>query len=474
MNRLFKHTIIYGLATVMPRVLNLVLTPLHTSARTLTQAQYGVYQGLFAYMILGNVLLTYGMETAFFRFMHTNQAPARVSATCLTSLTLTSVTFLVLGLLISPSLAVWLDYPPAYIRYAVWILALDALVAIPFAWYRNEGKSLHYSLIKVGNVTINLGLNLLFLLYFPFLESRGYRLPQGAFIQDKTQYIFIANLIASLLTFLYMLPLYRKIGFLWDVGLWKRLFRYAFPVLIAGIAFSINEAFDRVFIRMLYPENEADSVVGLYAGCYKMGVFMTLFITAYKLGVEPFFFSKAGDKNAPATYAKITEYFALFAGGILLFVCVYIDQLKWLLIPNRAYWEGLKIVPFVLLANLCLGLYHSISVWYKVTDRTAWGAFISVLGGGITVVANLTLIPLWGYMGAAVATFLAYGGMMVISWRIGQKKYPVPYRLKRILGFLGLATLLSLLYFYVFDRNVLLGTTFFFIYISLAVRKVKN
>ena len=145
-----------------------------------------------------------------------------------------------------------------------------------------------------------------------------------------------------------------------------------------------------------------------------------------------------------------------------------------MLIPNRAYWEGLKIVPFVLLANLCLGLYHSISVWYKVTDRTAWGAFISVLGGGITVVANLTLIPLWGYMGAAVATFLAYGGMMVISWGIGQKKYPVPYRLKRILGFLGLATLLSLLYFYVFDRNVLLGTTFFFIYISLAVRKVKN
>ena len=153
---------------------------------------------------------------------------------------------------------------------------------------------------------------------------------------------------------------------------------------------------------------------------------MTLFITAYKLGVEPFFFSNAADKNAPQTYAKVTEYFSIFAGGILLFVCVYIDLFKWLLIPNRAYWEGLKIVPFVLMANLCLGLYHSLSVWYKVTDRTHWGAIISLIGGGITIVANLSLIPLWGYMGAAVATFLAYGGMMLLSLWIGQRKYPIP------------------------------------------------
>ena len=306
---------------------------------------------------------------------------------------------------------------------------------------------------------MNLGLNLLFLLYFPFLESKGYRLPLMELVSDKTQYIFLANLIASLLTFIYMLPLYKRIGFLWDIALWKRLFQYAFPVLIAGIAFSINEAFDRVFIRMLYPASQADAVVGLYAGCYKMGVFMTLFITAYKLGVEPFFFSNAADKNAPQTYAKVTEYFSIFAGGILLFVCVYIDLFKWLLIPNRAYWEGLKIVPFVLMANLCLGLYHSLSVWYKVTDRTHWGAIISLIGGGITIVANLSLIPLWGYMGAAVATFLAYGGMMLLSLWIGQRKYPIPYPWQRIGGFLLLSTGLSLAYFYIGGRNLFVGST---------------
>ena len=472
--QLFKHTAIYGLATVMPRVLNLVLTPLHTSAQTLTQAQYGLYQGLFAYMILGNVLLTYGMETAFFRFMNKENDPSRVASTSLRSLAVSSLAFLVVGLLSSTYIGYWLGYPAIYIRYAVWILVLDTLVAIPFAWQRNAGHSLHYSLIKIGNVSINLGLNLLFLLYFPYLERSGYELPTFTFIEDKTQYIFMANLIASLLTFVYMLPLYKRIGLRWDPKLWRTMLRYAFPILIAGVAFSVNEAFDRVFIRMLYPAGEADAVVGLYAGCYKMGVFMTLFITAYKLGVEPFFFSSSGDKKAPETYAKVTEYFSIFAGGILLFVCVYIDQLKWLLIPNKAYWEGLKIVPFVLMANLCLGLYHSMSVWYKVSDRTHWGALISVVGGVITVVANLSLIPLWGYMGAAVATFLAYGGMMGLSWWIGQRKYPIPYRWEAIGGFLGLSTGLSLLYFYVLDRNIWVGSGFFLTYSIAAVLKVKR
>ena len=458
----------------MPRVLNLVLTPLHTSARTLSQAQYGLYQGLFAYMILGNVLLTYGMETAFFRFMNKEADAKKVASTSLTSLMVSSLAFLVVGLLCSAYIAQWLSYPAAYIRYAIWILTLDTLVAIPFAWLRNSGQSLHYSLIKIGNVVINLGLNLLFLLYLPYLKHRGYELPTFSLVSDKTQYIFMANLIASLLTFVYMLPLYRRIGLSWDRVLWQRMLRYAFPILVAGIAFSVNEAFDRVFIRMLYPADQADAVVGLYAGCYKMGVFMTLFITAYKLGVEPFFFSNATDKNAPATYAKVTEYFCIFAGGILLFVCIYIDQLKWLLIPNKTYWEGLKIVPFVLMANLCLGLYHSMSVWYKVTDRTYWGALISVVGGVITVVANLSLIPLWGYMGAAVATFLAYGGMMVLSGWLGQRYYPVPYHWVRIGGFLGLSVALSLLYFYVLDRNIWIGSGLFALYAIVAIKLVMN
>lgn len=465
-SHLIRHTAIYGLATVLPRVLNLLLTPLHTQGSTLTQEQYGVYQGLFAYMILGNVLLTYGMETAFFRFMNREEDPRRVAATTLTSLLVTTMGFLCVSLVGAETIATLLDYPVIYIKYAVWILALDTLVAIPFAWYRNEGKSLRYASIKIANVTLNLGLNLLFLLYFPRLAQQD-KLPEVLTFTDNTQYIFLANLIASAFTLAVVLPLYRKIGLCWDYALWKKLFRYAFPVLIAGIAFSVNEAFDRIFIRMLYPAGEADTVVGMYAGCYKMGVFMTLFITAYKLGVEPFFFSSALDKKAPTTYAKVTTYFTIFSGGILLFVCVYIDLLKWLLIPNQAYWEGLQIVPFILLANLCLGIYHSMSVWYKVTDRTHWGAIISVIGGGITIVANLTLIPAIGYLGAAVATLLAYAGMMLISYWVGQYKYPVPYG-KGVWGFLLLAVLLSAMVFYGFQRNLYIGTLCLISYAVLA------
>lgn len=472
MKPLVKHTIVYGVATVLPRLLNIILTPLHTSKSTLTQSQYGVYQGFFAYMILGNVLLTYGLETAFFRFMNKKEDTKKVSATCLTSILITTGLFLIISLLGSELIAQFLDYPVTYIRYAIWILALDTLVAIPFAWFRNIGKSLHYSLIKIANVSINLGLNLLFLVGFPLLESKGYMLPSQIIFSDKVEYIFVANLIASLATFLYMLPLYRRIGLLIDVVLWKKLLRYAFPVLVAGVAFSINEAFDRIFIRAMYPESSADAVVGMYAGCYKMGVFMTLFITAYRLGIEPFFFSKAEDKNAPNTYARITEYFCIFAGGILLFVCVYIDFLKWVLIPNSAYWEALIIVPFILLANVCLGIYHSISVWYKVTDRTHWGAIISVVGGIITVLGNLLLIPILGYLGAAVATLLAYGGMMAISWFVGQKKYYVPYNIKHIGGFLGFATAAAFLNFYLFDKSILLGSFFVLTYVVAAVRKL--
>lgn len=247
--------------------------------------------------------------------------------------------------------------------------------------------------------------------------------------------------------------------------------RYAFPILVAGIAFAVNEGFDRVFLRMLLPAETAEATIGVYSACYKMGVFMTLFVTAYKLGIEPFFFSNAHDKNAPKTYALITEYFTIFGAGMLLFITVFTDLFKKILIPTPAFWEALWIVPIILLANLCLGIYHSLSVWYKITDRTHFGAYLSVLGMIITVTLNFVLIPIIGYKGSALATLATYWVMMLVSYWVGQKKYPIPYNTKKIGMYLTISIVFSFLSFYIFNRNLYIGIFLLLIYVGIVLLK---
>ncbi|MDO5608046.1 MAG: oligosaccharide flippase family protein [Capnocytophaga sp.] len=457
LKRLFKHTFIYGIATVLPRFLSLFLTPLYVDL--LPTSDYGIYSGLLAYLIMGNVLLSYGMETAFFRFMNKNADRKKVQSTALSSLFISSLVFFVVAWLLRENIARWIRYDEAFVSYSIAILTLDALVVIPFAWFRNEGKPVRYAVVKIGNVGVNLLLNLFLFLLLPKLAENG-NFWNNLIFENKVHYIFIANLTASLLTFLVLLPIYFKIRLGLSRLLLSQMLRYAYPVLIAGIAFSINEGFDRIFLRMLLPADTADTTIGIYAACYKMGVFMTLFVTAYKLGVEPFFFSNAKEKDAPQTYASVTLYFTIFGSFVLLFVTVFTDWLKYLLIPNSDYWEALWIVPIILLANLCLGIYHSLSVWYKVTDRTNYGAIISVVGAVITIIANFTLIPLWSYKGAALATLAAYSSMLLISYCIGQKKYPIPYSLQKIGLYFGYSVIASLLVFYVFNRTLLIGVFF--------------
>lgn len=461
---LFKHTFIYGLATVLPRIISVILTPLYVYQ--LPKSDYGIYSVLMVYLILGNVLLSYGMETAFFRFMNREENPQKVQSTALTSVTLTTLVFFIVAWFLREHIAHYLNYEVAFIQYAIAILALDALVVIPFAWFRNAGKPVAYAAIKIGNVLVNLFLNLFFFLVLPKM-ALGEPMASYFDFENKVHYIFIANLVASLLTFLVLLPLYVKIKFAFYPRLWRAMFAYAFPVLIAGIAFSINEGFDRVFLRKLLPSETADATIGIYAACYKLGMFMTLFVTAYKLGVEPFFFNKSRDKSAPQTYATITYYFTIFGAFVLLFITVYTDLFKRILVPDPAYWEALWIVPVILLANLCLGIYHSLSVWYKITDRTSYGAYISIFGAIVTLVGNYALIPILSYKGAALATLLAYGTMMLLSYFIGQYKYPIPYPMKKIGLFLGVSIGASVLAFYVFDRNLWVGSFFVVGYLFL-------
>ncbi len=464
--KLFKQTFIYGLATVLPRVLAVILVPLYTSV--MLPEEYGIYATLMAYLILGNVLLSYGMETAFFRFINKDVSQQKIiQSTTLTSLSVSTLLFLGIGLLFKNYIATITDFKPEYVSYGLLILALDALVVLPFVWFRANEKPMKYAVIKIANVVINLAFNLFFLLALPELAKESEYWNSLWFPESKVAYVFIANLIASAVTLLVLLPLYAKIGFGFSKTIWKQMIKYAFPVLIAGIAFSINEAFDRILLKYLLPENTAEIQVGLYSACYKLGMFMTLFVMAFRLGIEPFFFNHAAQSNAKNTYATITKYFTISGCLILLVVIVYIDVFKRILIPNSQYWEALKIVPLILLANLFLGIYHNLSVWYKVTDRTKYGAYISVFAAMVTLVLNYLLIPQLGYMGSAIATLAAYGSMMVLSYLYGRKYYKVPYELKKISGYLLLSIGFSVLSFYIFKGNIWVGSALLLIFIAV-------
>ncbi|UNY99680.1 polysaccharide biosynthesis C-terminal domain-containing protein [Zhouia spongiae] len=473
LKKLFKHTFIYGVATVLPRILSFILTPFYIDQLP-SEAEFGKFSVIFAYIVFGNVVLSYGMETAFFRFMNKGQRKSDVQSTALTSLAITSVVFGVLAFTFSRHIAQWLELKLDYVLLAIGILVLDALVVIPFAWLRNQEMPLKYSVIKILNVSINFSMNLILFLVISQISLEESEFPGSYMFEDKVNYIFISNLIASLVTLLTVLPLYRKIGLKFNIEVWRRMMKYAMPVLIAGIAFSINEVADKIILNYLLPQDTAKEIVGIYAACYKMGVFMTLFITAFKLGVEPFFFSNADKDDAKKTYASILLYFTIFGSFILLSVVAYSDLLKYILMPKAAYWEALWVVPFILLANLCLGIYHNLSVWYKITDRTRYGAYISVAGACITLALNFLLINKIGYKASAIATLSAYATMMMVSYYYGRKHYPIPYNLKKIGAYLLTSIIMAILSFYVFDRNLYIGTLFVLLFLLMIILLEKN
>lgn len=454
---LFKQTAIYGLATVIPRMFSFLLVPLYTNL--LPKAEYGKMTIIFSWMIFFNVILAYGMETAFFRFYNKEEDKKIVVETSMVSIFWTTLVFLVVALLFRTSLADWSGIDSQYITYTIWILALDALVIIPFSKLRATQRPIMYAIIKIGNVLVNLLLSILFLIYLPKLSLLNPTGIVSTFYIENFQvgYIFLANIIASLLTFVVLSPDYVFLKWKFNFSLWKRMMVYALPILVAGIAFAINEQFDKILLAKLLPKNIADSEVGVYSACYKLGLFMVLYRTAYTLGIEPFFFSHASDKNAPQTYAMVTKYFVIFGSFIMLSVIVFADLFKLVLLQKESYWAAMKVVPLIILANFCLGIYTNLSVWYKLIDKTYIGAYISIVGAVITLVFNFLLIPSHSYVGSAIATLAAYGSMMLISYYLGNKYYPIPYDFKKIGGYLGLSVLFSVISFYYFRENYFVG-----------------
>jgi O-antigen/teichoic acid export membrane protein len=444
---LFKQTAIYGIATVLPRIISFILNPIFVYYLT-DKEKMGEVSVIFSYLVFFNVILSYGMETAFFRFYNSESDKKNVVSTATVSIFWSTIGFLALFLLFRKNLALWSEINVEYIVFTIWILAFDALAIIPFSKIRAEGRPIKYAVIKISNVLINLVLNVFFLILLPDIAYES----SNPFIQtiyhDDFQigYIFVSNLIASLVTLIFVLPDYFKIKWQFDADLWKKMMHYGLPILVAGIAFAINEHFDKILLDWM-DVDMAD--IGAYSACYKIGMFMVLFRTAYSLGIEPFFFSHANNENAPQTYATITKYFVIFGSFICLGVIVFADVLKLILVPKAIYWDAMDVVPLIVLANFFLGIYTNLSVWYKLIDKTRIGAYISIVGAIVTLVLNLLLIPIISYMGSAIATIFAYGTMMLISYYMGQKKYPIPYDKKSIFTYLGLAIVLSGLSFYI-------------------------
>ncbi|WP_289043667.1 polysaccharide biosynthesis C-terminal domain-containing protein [uncultured Olleya sp.] len=434
LKKFFKDTIIYGLATVLPRLMNFVLVPLYTGK--LKTTSFSDNTTFYIYASFFNVLLTYGMETAFFRFFTKSKEKDKIFSTTFISLIVTTFLFLIAMLLYSQQLSSMFGISQKYFNLLIGVIVLDTLVVAPFAYLRATGRPIKFAAIKISNILIYVLLNYFFLWFIPKfnLSFSWYD------TSDLVQYIFIANLAASAMTLILLLPYFFKTKLQFSKPIFKQLINYGWPIMVAGLAYVVNENFDKWIIPNLLDKD----INGAYSGCYKIAMFMTIFIQAFRLGAEPFFFSHAKEKNAKQTYALIMKYFVIAGSLMLVFIIAYLDVFKALLVTDSSYWQAIQIVPIVLLANLCLGIYFNLAIWYKLTDKTRYGMYLSIVGAIVTIGLNLALIPKFGFIAAAWTTLAAYGIMMTLSYLLGQKHYPVPYNLKQILGYLFIAIVLSI------------------------------
>ena len=450
LKKLASQTAIYGLPSILGRFLNYLLVPLYTNTVYFTTSEYGVITDVYAICAFAAVLLLYGMETAFFRFSEKSEQPKTVLGTTLTAVFITTLAFFVVLFSFTDTLADWLKYPnnPEYVIWAGLFLGFDALSAIPMANLRRQGKAITFAAINLSNILSFIGFNLVFI-YFGMMTVKdgGSNFITENIIDPEIglAYVFVANVLASGIKLILLIPSYKNLNFKLDVKLLKQMVLYASPLIIAGFAGIINETIDRRLLRViLEPELGYDgalSETGIYGACYKLSIIITLTIQAFRYAAEPFFFEREKHSGAKEMYSKIMTWFSIFLSVIFLVVMLYIDAFK-LFIRTEKYWVGLGVVPILMLANIFLGWIVNLSIWYKLSNKTHYGALISIVGAVITLVVNFLLIPKYSYMGAAWATFAAYGTMAVLSYILGQKHYPIPYNLLKILGYTGLSVTL--------------------------------
>ncbi len=458
LKQLVGLTAIYGISSVVGRFLNYLLVPLYTY--NLPTGEFGIVTELYAYVSFLIIILTYGMETGFFRFSESEKDSDKVYSTTLISLLFTSVLFVIFVTGFYKNVANFIGYPqnPEYVLWFGIIIALDAFVSIPFARLRQQNKAKRFATIKMLNIFTNIGLNLFFIVLCPYLiehnsDSWALTFHDGSI---SVKYIFFSNLVASALTVILLLPDIFKVKLSFDKELLKRILIYSSPLLIAGLAGVVNETLDRILLKNFLPDTvDVMSEVGIYGASYKIAILMLLFIQMFRYAAEPFFFSQAKEKDSKQTYALVMKYFVIFGLFIFLFVMMYLDILKYFIGPE--YHSGLKIVPIVLMANLFLGIIYNLSIWYKLTNKTKQGAYIAIFGATITIALNIILIPIIGYEGSAWATFVCYFSMMILSYFLGQKYFKVNYDIKTISMYLGIALILYFLSLYINLESKTLG-----------------
>ncbi len=446
--KLASQTAIYGLSSIIGRFLNYLLVPLHTSVYVFTLEQYGIITEMYAYVSVLVILLTYGMETSFFRFYSRDELDKkRVYSTALWAVMTTTAAFIIVCYIFAQPIANWLHYNN-HKEYVIWfaiIVGLDAVSSIALAKLRALNKAVNFAFINLSNVAINIGLNLFFLAYcMPMYKAGNMNWIVETFYNPNigVGYVFISNLIASIVKFLLLIPYYIDLKFGWNKSYLKQMLIYGLPLLFAGLAGIINETLDRIMLKQMLIDDLGEvrtlELIGIYGAVYKISIIITLFIQAFRFAADPFFFAQEKEKNSKETYSRVMTYFVIVCAVIFLGVMLYLDILKYF-ITNDAYWVGLHIVPYLLFANIFLGIYYNQSIWYKLSGQTMYAVYLAVFGAIITIVLNIILIPTINYTGSAYTTFICYAAMMLASYFLGQKYYPVPYKIGKIIFYLASA-----------------------------------
>lgn len=441
---LAKDTAIYGLSSIVGRFLNYLLVPLYTLKISAASGGYGIITNVYAYTALLLVILTYGMETTFFRYANkAEENPNKVYTTTLLSVGFTSLLFILLvWAFLSPlSQVMGYDSHPDYIGVMAVCVAFDAFTAIPFAYLRYKKRPVKFACLKILNILMLITLNLAYYVLLPALYAKH---PDTVgLIYSPTVgagYVFYINTFCSmiLVLFLYKELFGFKYKFDWD--LLKRMLRYSWPILVLGIAGILNQTADKILFPFVYKNADVNTQLGIYGAASKIAMIMALITQAFRYAYEPFVFGKSRDKDNRQTYAKAMKFFIIFTLLAFLVVMAYMDILKHIIAPD--YWTGLKVVPIVMAAEIMMGIYFNLSFWYKLIDKTIWGAYFSGIGCFVLICINLIFVPRFGYIACAWAGFAGYGSAMLFSYLVGQRQYPINYPLKSIFGYILLAAAL--------------------------------
>ncbi len=467
-----KDTAIYGLSSIVGRFLNYLLVPLYTAKLSAASGGYGVITNVYAYTALLMVILTYGMETTFFRYVNKEgENPDKVYSTTMISVASTSLLFVLLVLLFLQPISSFMGYADhsSYIWVMAVTVAVDAFACIPFAYLRYKKRPMKFAILKLANIMMAILLNLFFFLLLPVWTGNGGLVDAG--------YAFYINLFCSVALLFFLLKEITAVKFDFDKALLRRMLSYSWPILVLGVAGILNQTADKILFPYIYQGTDAHSQLGIYGAASKIAMIMAMITQAFRYAYEPFVFGNNNDKDSRNTYAKAMKFFIIFTLLAFLVVMAYIDLLKYII--GRDYWEGLKVVPVVMAAEIMMGIYFNLSFWYKLIDKTIWGAWFSGIGCVVLITVNVLFVPRYGYMACAWAGFMGYASAMTISYLVGQKKYPINYPLKEIVLYVALA---AVLYIGIGYSNRLLplwaalavNTLIIFLFIAYIVKKDFN